>query len=61
MLLAQARRSSPLRLRLSVFQSNTSAIEFYAGRGFGILESTDGTGNEEQTPDHLMQWVAASG
>lgn len=58
LLLAQARRACPRQLQLWVFQSNTRAITFYANRGFVVVESTDGAGNEEQAPDHRMLWLA---
>jgi putative acetyltransferase len=41
-------------LRLWTFQANTVAGAFYRARGFRIIESTDGSGNEEQLPDHLL-------
>jgi ribosomal protein S18 acetylase RimI-like enzyme len=50
---AQARRD---HLELWVFQRNRGAIAFYAAHGFAVVESTDGTGNEEHEPDHRMTW-----
>src|SRR3954470_4493862 len=50
---AQARRD---RLELWVFQRNRDAIAFYAAHGFAVVESTDGSGNEEHEPDHRMAW-----
>jgi GNAT superfamily N-acetyltransferase len=42
--------------RLWTFQQNDRARRFYEKRGFVLLELTDGSGNEEQTPDALYQW-----
>jgi putative acetyltransferase len=44
-------------LRLWVFQRNTAAIRFYRTRGFGEIERTDGSRNEEREPDMLMEWT----
>ena len=41
---------------LWVFESNTPARAFYARRGFVALERTDGSGNEERSPDVRMAW-----
>lgn len=57
-LVRHAQDGSSGRLQLWVFQSNTPAIAFYRRRGFVIVESTDGRGNEERAPDHRMEWVA---
>ena len=46
-------------LRLWVFQVNVSAIRFYEGRGFRVVERTDGAGNEEKQPDARMEWKRA--
>jgi putative acetyltransferase len=42
--------------RLWTFQQNTRARRFYEARGFGLVEFTDGSGNEEKTPDALYEW-----
>lgn len=42
-------------LQLWTFQRNTSAREFYEGRGFQLLRFTDGADNEEHEPDVLYQ------
>ena len=42
--------------RLWTFQENARARRFYEARGFVLLELTDGSGNEEQTPDALYEW-----
>nr|WP_202795409.1 GNAT family N-acetyltransferase [Oceanicola granulosus] len=44
------------RLQLWVFRANTGAIRFYARHGFAVIRETDGAGNEEKTPDVLMEW-----
>jgi GNAT superfamily N-acetyltransferase len=53
---AQAVRHS---LQLWVFQRNTGAIGFYERHGFTIAERTDGSRNEERTPDARMTWSQA--
>jgi ribosomal protein S18 acetylase RimI-like enzyme len=42
------------QVRLWTFQRNERAVAFYAGRGFRVLEATDGSGNEERLPDFLL-------
>jgi len=41
---------------LWVFESNAPARAFYAHRGLVELERTDGSGNEEKSPDVKMAW-----
>jgi chorismate mutase/GNAT superfamily N-acetyltransferase len=41
---------------LWVFESNVPARSFYARRGLVELERTDGSGNEERSPDVRMAW-----
>lgn len=41
---------------LWVFESNASARSFYASRGLVELERTDGSANEEQSPDIRLAW-----
>ncbi len=41
---------------LWVFDSNVPARAFYARRGLVELERTDGSGNEERSPDVRMAW-----
>ena len=41
---------------LWVFESNTGARRFYARHGLVALERTDGSGNEEKSPDIRMAW-----
>jgi len=44
---------------LWVFESNTPARVFYERRGLVALERTDGSGNQEQSPDVKMAWPGA--
>lgn len=41
---------------LWVFESNAPARGFYARHGLVEREHTDGTGNEERSPDLRMEW-----
>ncbi len=41
---------------LWVFESNIGARRFYERHGFVVLERTDGSGNEEKSPDIKMAW-----
>jgi len=45
---------------LWVFQSNTGARRFYRDRGLVELEHTDGSANEEKSPDLRMAWPGAA-
>jgi GNAT superfamily N-acetyltransferase/chorismate mutase len=42
---------------LWVFESNTPARAFYERHGLVALERTDGSGNEEKSPDLKMAWA----
>ena len=63
---AQGRRIGPQLLalaladgrtrRLWTFQQNDRARRFYEARGFTLVQLTDGSGNEEKTPDALYEW-----
>lgn len=44
---------------LWVFETNAPARDFYARRGLVELERTDGSANEERTPDLRMAWPGA--
>jgi GNAT superfamily N-acetyltransferase len=44
---------------LWVFQSNTGARRFYRSHGLVELEHTDGSANEERSPDLRMAWPGA--
>jgi len=52
-LLEVARRERPGGLRLWTFQSNAGAQRFYERRGFTEVLRTDGSENEERSPDIL--------
>lgn len=41
----------PTGLQLWTFQTNESAQRFYERHGFVVVERTDGSGNEERSPD----------
>ena len=41
---------------LWTFQQNDRARRFYEARGFEAVEFTDGSGNEEKTPDVRYLW-----
>jgi ribosomal protein S18 acetylase RimI-like enzyme len=56
--LAKTRR--PNRLYLYTFQRNTSARAFYERQGFRIIDTSDGTRNEETEPDIRYQWTPAA-
>ncbi len=43
-------------LQLWTFLRNTAARRFYASAGFIEVEPTDGTHNEELTPDVRLEW-----
>jgi len=45
---------------LWVFQSNTGARRFYRDHGLVELEHTDGSTNEERSPDLRMAWPGAA-
>ncbi|KRF17386.1 hypothetical protein ASG90_08870 [Nocardioides sp. Soil797] len=53
--LAQAQR--PQGFALWVFETNEPAREFYRRHGFVELEHTDGSENEERSPDLRMAWL----
>jgi GNAT superfamily N-acetyltransferase len=49
----------PNGFSLWVFQSNTRARRFYLDHGLVELEHTDGSANEERSPDLRMAWPGA--
>jgi GNAT superfamily N-acetyltransferase/chorismate mutase len=55
-LLDVAKAQRPGGFCLWVFESNHPAQAFYARHGLVELERTDGSGNEEKTPDLRMAW-----
>lgn len=56
-LLEQAKERLPLGFRLWVFQENLPARAFYERHGLRVIEETDGSRNEERTPDALCEWM----
>ncbi|MCC2651206.1 MAG: hypothetical protein K0Q60_1369 [Microvirga sp.] len=44
-------------LNLWTFQANTQARRFYERHGFRLVELTDGSRNEERTPDAHYRWA----
>ena len=55
-LLEVAKSVRPDGFCLWVFEANAPAREFYARRGLVELERTDGSANEERSPDIRMAW-----
>jgi hypothetical protein len=47
----------PAGFTLWVFQQNERARRFYEARGLTLVKLTDGSGNEERTPDALYEWL----
>ena len=58
-LLKFAKETRPEGLKLWTFERNSKARSFYEKRGFVAIEFTDGSRNEERTPDLLYQWNPA--
>lgn len=56
LLVQQVQDTFPTGVQLWVFERNLDARRFYAARGFREVELTDGSGNEERTPDVRMHW-----
>lgn len=54
-LIAKA-KSRQGELHLWVFEQNTGARAFYARHGFALVETGDGSGNEERLPDMHLRW-----
>jgi GNAT superfamily N-acetyltransferase len=55
-LLAKAKERRPDGFTFWVFQQNDRARRFYERRGCRAVMLTDGSGNEERTPDALYEW-----
>lgn len=58
-LLDEAKRQRPAGFTFWVFQDNQRARAFYEARGCRVVRLTDGSGNEERTPDALYEWKPA--
>jgi ribosomal protein S18 acetylase RimI-like enzyme len=55
-LLRQAKARRPGGFTLWVFQQNAGARRFYERHGLRAVRFTDGSENEEKTPDALYEW-----
>jgi len=55
-LLGKAQERRPDGLTFWVFQENERARRFYEAHGCRVVRLTDGSGNEERTPDALYEW-----
>ena len=55
-LLEKAKEERPEGLELWVFQQNEGARRLYERHGFRCVELTDGSGNEERSPDARYAW-----
>ena len=55
-LLQVAKERLPSGFRLWVFLQNVPARRFYERHGLRLVEETDGSRNEERTPDALYEW-----
>jgi GNAT superfamily N-acetyltransferase len=60
-LLDIAKAQRPGGFSLWVFVSNVPAREFYSRHGLVERETTDGSGNEERSPDIRMEWPGSVG
>jgi len=56
LLLTTTKAAFPDGVQLWVFEANAAARRFYAAHDFVEAELTDGSGNEERTPDIRMEW-----
>lgn len=56
LLLDVAKEASPAGLTLAVFARNTGARAFYVRHGFEVVDTDDGSGNEEGLPDVTYRW-----
>jgi ribosomal protein S18 acetylase RimI-like enzyme len=57
-LFEEAQRERPGGFDFWVFQANEHARRFYEKRGCVPVEFTDGSGNEEKTPDVRYRWTS---
>jgi GNAT superfamily N-acetyltransferase len=58
-LMERVKERRPAGFQLWVFQQNDNARRFYERRGFVLVRETDGSDNEERTPDALYAWRPA--
>jgi len=54
-----AQHERPQGFSFWAFQDNVKARHFYEKRGCVAVEFTDGSGNEEKTPDVRYRWTSA--
>jgi GNAT superfamily N-acetyltransferase len=59
--LAKTQPAASQGLQLWTFQGNAGARRFYERHGFRATEFTDGSGNEERTPDVRYEWRPEGG
>lgn len=59
-LLTAAKKADVKALELWCFQENLAARRFYERHGFRPIAFTDGSGNDEKTPDVRYRWEASS-
>ena len=57
-LIEHAKSRRPGGLQLWTFVTNVRAQRFYQRHGFAVVETTDGSGNEEKEPDLRLVWPA---
>ena len=57
LLMGEAKRLLGAPLRAYSFQQNVDARRFYRRHGFREIELSDGSLNEEKTPDVLLEWA----
>jgi GNAT superfamily N-acetyltransferase len=57
-LFEHAQRERPQGFSFWAFQDNVKARHFYEKRGCVAVEFTDGSGNEEKTPDVRYRWTS---
>ena len=55
-LLDQVKKARPTGFTFWVFQQNIQARSFYERHGCRVVRLTDGSGNDERTPDALYEW-----
>jgi len=58
-LMERVKRERPAGFTLWVFQQNEGARRFYERHGLRLVRETDGSGNDERTPDALYEWRPA--
>ena len=58
-LLKQVLSGAESTINLWVFQRNERARRFYEWHGFNLIQTTDGSGNEEKEPDAQYRWNRA--